>query len=43
MNEPLLYLQIHDIKSTHCQLNKLLSNNERSELKTHELFAPFES
>ncbi|KAJ8726929.1 hypothetical protein PYW08_015326 [Mythimna loreyi] len=35
--------EIHDIRSTHCQLNKLLSNNERTELQTHQLFAPFES
>ncbi|XP_047023303.1 cytoplasmic dynein 2 heavy chain 1 [Helicoverpa zea] len=35
--------EIHDIRSTHNQLNKLLSNNERSELQTNELFAPFEN
>uniref|UniRef100_A0A2A4JRE1 Dynein heavy chain, cytoplasmic n=1 Tax=Heliothis virescens TaxID=7102 RepID=A0A2A4JRE1_HELVI len=35
--------EIHDIRSTHNQLNKLLSNNERSELQTNQLFAPFEN
>ncbi|CAH0628959.1 unnamed protein product [Chrysodeixis includens] len=35
--------EIHDIRSTHCQLNKLLTNNERLELQTHQLFLPFES
>ncbi|XP_075972474.1 cytoplasmic dynein 2 heavy chain 1-like [Anticarsia gemmatalis] len=35
--------QIYDIRSIHSQLNKLLSTNERAELQTNLLFAPFEN
>ncbi|XP_022829187.1 cytoplasmic dynein 2 heavy chain 1 [Spodoptera litura] len=35
--------EIHDVRSTHSQLNKLLTNSERSELQTHQLFTPFET
>ncbi|KAM3968298.1 LOW QUALITY PROTEIN: dynein cytoplasmic heavy chain beethoven [Aphomia sociella] len=35
--------EIYQIRSTYCQLNKLLSDKEKSELKTHLLFEPFES
>ncbi|KPJ16863.1 Cytoplasmic dynein 2 heavy chain 1 [Papilio machaon] len=33
--------EIHDLRSIHNQLNKLLTNKERSDLKTDELFEPF--
>ncbi|XP_053600523.1 cytoplasmic dynein 2 heavy chain 1 [Plodia interpunctella] len=35
--------QISEIRSTYCQLNKLLTNAEKTELKTHQLFEPFEN
>ncbi|KAL0839484.1 hypothetical protein ABMA28_016191 [Loxostege sticticalis] len=35
--------QIHEIRSTYSQLNKLLTNYERDELKVQYLFEPFES
>lgn len=35
--------QIHDLRSIHNQLNKLLTNKEKSDLKTDELFEPFTS
>lgn len=35
--------EIHDIRSTHNQLIKLLSINERTKLGTNEMFEPFKS
>ncbi|XP_068628065.1 cytoplasmic dynein 2 heavy chain 1 [Battus philenor] len=35
--------EINDLRSIHNQLNKLLTNNEKAELKTDELFEPFAS
>ncbi|XP_052751641.1 cytoplasmic dynein 2 heavy chain 1 isoform X2 [Galleria mellonella] len=35
--------EINQIRSTYSQLNKLLTNSEKSELKTHLFFEPFES
>lgn len=35
--------EVHDVRSTHNQLNKLLSNSERVELRTEEMFEPFKS
>ncbi|XP_060800611.1 cytoplasmic dynein 2 heavy chain 1 [Amyelois transitella] len=35
--------EIFEIRSTYCQLNKLLTNAEKTDLKTHQLFVPFEN
>ncbi|KAG6453779.1 hypothetical protein O3G_MSEX008333 [Manduca sexta] len=35
--------EIKDIRSTHSQLNKLLTHNEQMELQTHLLFQPFQN
>ncbi|KAJ2950705.1 hypothetical protein O0L34_g8965 [Tuta absoluta] len=35
--------EIHDLRSIHNQLIKLLSNNERAELMTGQLFEPFQN